>query len=392
MIALSRLVRVVIVTAAALVVVAVRLGAASVLVVTDFGDTGGPGQLRTLINAAAPGDTIVVPAGTIVLAGASGEDANVRGDLDIHKALTIVGAGAALTAVRTAHSDRVLDVHADGSLVLTGVTLADGSVDALTAGGAVRNRGTLRLVLSVVENSLSGGGGGIFNASGGSLFVESTTIRGNVATGISGAGGGVFNFGFVEIADSTLSGNKASGTSASNNGGGFENIGVASLTNVTVSGNTTSGRGGGIFQGAAAGKLQLRNVTIADNTAAIAGGIQDMSIAVHPELVNTIVAANTAGVSADCNGTLLSDGHNLVQDTSLCTIAGDPTGNILGSSAHLMALADNGGPTLTMMPRRSSPAVDAGSNAFCPSTDQRGVSRPRDGGGGLVCDMGAVER
>jgi hypothetical protein len=392
MIGSRRHTRVVIVAAAVFMSFVARPGAASVLVVSSLGDTGAPGQLRTLINAAAPGDTIVVPQGTIVLAGAAGDDADAAGDLDIHKALTIVGAGAALTAIRIDHTDRVLDVHADGSLVLTGVTLADGSVDSLTPGGAVRNRGTLRLVLSVIENSFSGGGGGIFNDSAASLFVESTTIRGNVSTGISGAGGGVFNFGFVEMADSTISGNKASGTSASNNGGGFENIGDATLTNVTISGNTTSGRGGGIFQGASAGKLVLRNVTISDNTASIAGGIQDMAFGPHPELVNTIVAGNTAGTSRDCDGTVTSLGYNLVHNIVGCTIAGDPTGNILGSPARLLPLADNGGPTWTMMPRRASPAVDAGLNAACPLTDQRGVARPRDDGGGLVCDMGAVER
>src|SRR5262249_50579535 len=255
----------IVVAAVVLVGAAARPSGASVLVVTDLGDTGAPGQLRTLINAAAAGDTIVVPPGTIALSGAAGEDANATGDLDIHKALTIVGAGAALPAIRIAHTDRVLDVHADGRLVLSGVTLADGAVDSLTPGGAVRNSGTLRLVLSVVENSASGGGGGIFNDPGASLFVESTTIRGNLATGLSGGGGGIFNFGVAEIAESTISGNKSSGTSSSNNGGGFENAGVASLTNVTVSGNATSGRGGGIFQAASGGKLTLRNVTIADN-------------------------------------------------------------------------------------------------------------------------------
>src|SRR3954468_12758859 len=165
---------------AAVFAAAARPSGATVLLVTDLGDSGGAGQLRTLINAAAPGDTIVVPPGTIVLGGAAGEDANTKGDLDIHKALTIVGAGAALTAIRTPHTDRVLDVHADGSLVLSGVTLGDGAVDSATPGGGVRNRGTLRLVLSIVENGFGGGGGGIFNDSGASLFVQSATIRDNV--------------------------------------------------------------------------------------------------------------------------------------------------------------------------------------------------------------------
>ena len=41
----------------------------------------------------------------------------------------------------------------------------------------------------------------------------------------------------------------------------------------------------------------------------------------------------------------------------------------------------------------SSPAIDAGDPAYCPATDQRGVSRPFDGNGdGLaICDIGAYE-
>jgi hypothetical protein len=369
--------------------------AASILVVSDLGDTGAPGQLRTLINAAASGDTIVVPPGTIVLSGAAGDDMNASGDLDIRTTLTIVGAGAALTNILINHTDRLLDVHAAGNLVLSGVTLGDGAVDAATAGGAVRNRGRLRLVLSVVQNSFSGGGGGIMNEFGGTLFIQSSTIRGNVATGISGAGGGILNFGLVEIDESTLSGNKASGTSASNNGGGFENIGDAALRNVTISGNETSGRGGGVFQGASAGKLTLRNVTIAGNTARIAGGgIQDMARGPHAELVNTIVARNAAGVSDDCDGTIASAGYNLIQDTAGCVITGDPTGNILGVNPRLKPLGDYGGPTETMALKPASPAIDAGSAAACPVTDQRGVARPQDGDGDAipVCDIGAYER
>src|SRR5439155_19143975 len=68
---------------------------AAILVVTDCGDTtpgGGPGQLRRLMNDAASGDTIVIPACTIQLTGATNEDANQSGDLDIRKGLIIQGA------------------------------------------------------------------------------------------------------------------------------------------------------------------------------------------------------------------------------------------------------------------------------------------------------------
>jgi hypothetical protein len=63
-------------------------------------------------------------------------------------------------------------------------------------------------------------------------------------------------------------------------------------------------------------------------------------------------------------------------------IAADPrlTGPFTGT-AYGMALA------------AGSPAIDAGDNAFCPSTDIRGIARPMDGDrdGNTVCDMGAYE-
>ena len=40
-------------------------GSAATFTVTDFGDSGASGQLRTLITQVASGDTIVIPAGTI---------------------------------------------------------------------------------------------------------------------------------------------------------------------------------------------------------------------------------------------------------------------------------------------------------------------------------------
>jgi hypothetical protein len=47
-------------------------------------------------------------------------------------------------------------------------------------------------------------------------------------------------------------------------------------------------------------------------------------------------------------------------------------------------LANNGGPTLTVLPQTGSPAVTAGHN--CPATDQRGVAR-----NSATCTAGAVE-
>ncbi|MEX0993679.1 MAG: choice-of-anchor Q domain-containing protein [Solirubrobacterales bacterium] len=65
---------------------------------------------------------------------------------------------------------------------------------------------------------------------------------------------------------------------------------------------------------------------------------------------------------------MTSTSHNLIENTVGCTVAGDTTGNIVGSDPALGPLDDNGGPTETHAPLAGSPAIDAGSGDCPPST------------------------
>jgi hypothetical protein len=99
---------------------------------------------------------------------------------------------------------------------------------------------------------------------------------------------------------------------------------------------------------------------------------------------NTIIANSSAG--GDCvivGGTIGTNSNNLVEDGS-CSAGGV---NFLTGDPLLGLLRDNGGPTQTMALLTGTPAIDAGSLADCPATDQRGVSRPQGAG----CDIGSFE-
>jgi hypothetical protein len=89
-------------------------------------------------------------------------------------------------------------------------------------------------------------------------------------------------------------------------------------------------------------------------------------------------------------------GPTLIQDTNGCEIQGDP--RLLINADPLLdgGLADNGGRAQGDTPTQNeqtikladgSPAIDAGDNGSCETTDENGVARPA----GDNCDLGAVE-
>ena len=124
--------------------------------------------------------------------------------------------------------------------------------------------------------------------------------------------------------------------------------------------------------------LTLQHVTLNDNMSSSGGGIYVGNNATL-KYINTIIAHST---NEDCvdHGTIHADcTHNLVTDGSC--------GALLDDDPMLGLLANNGGPTLTHALLSGSPAIDAGHNGYCTTTDQRGVSRPQ----GAACDIGAFE-
>ena len=135
----------------------------------------------------------------------------------------------------------------------------------------------------------------------------------------------------------------------------------------------------------------LSNSTISGNSAGSAGGIYYVRGNSYTiEISNTILNAGALGENIVNNGgTVTSHGYNLSSDDGGGLLNGP--GDQINTDPLLGPLRNHGGPTLTHMPMRGSPAIDAGDPSFTPPPDhdQRGACFLRVFGGRI--DVGSVE-
>lgn len=383
---------------------------AATFTVTKTGDTNDGScdntdcSLREAVIAAntmVGTDTIEIPAGTYVLSlGGRNENAAASGDLDIAGDMTISGSATGATTIDANGLDRVFHIRS-GQVALSGMTLKGGDPGDGEVGLAILNAATLTLTqVSIRDNSNAAVFGTIYNTH------KLTIIRSLFSSNTTTSGGCLYSDGgTTSISESTLSGNTSgqacilnnsgevtidrttiNGNTSKSNSGGIYSAATLTITNSTLSGNTAAsaaGDGGAIFIGA--GTTNLNHVTITANVAQrYGGGVYRSGGTLN--LKNTIIASNTANGRPDCYGTLNSQGYNLIQDTTDCTIGGDTTGNVIGRDPRLGSLASNGGSTQTHLLQSGSPAIDGGSG--CLATDQRGFVRGSANG---LCDIGAYE-
>ena len=220
------------------------------------------------------------------------------------------------------------------------------------------------------------------------LTIRDTTITGNVvdfANGNSNGGGiDVFNTSGAGVDDahftldmehSTVAGNQAS------DGAGLAlSDGTTTLTNDTISGNSGTGVGGGIAADATVTDLTFDTIAGNSTTAAGGGGNLALQGAATVHLGESVVAGGLAGGSpSDCSssgGAPDSSGYNVIDDA---TCGAPATGDVVGQSALLGVLADNGGATQTLLPASNNPAVGVVPSAVTwgtgVATDQRGEGR-----------------
>ncbi|HCU25144.1 MAG TPA: hypothetical protein DF383_09005 [Deltaproteobacteria bacterium] len=341
-------------------------------------------------------DVINVAAGNYTDTGGTEAFAEISAGNNVN----IVGAGAQNTVLNCPGNSgcRGMMVSSGATVSASNLTIQNGQDSSTDAEGTgIRNSGNLTLNNVIIQNNntFDSDGGGIFNGSFDPMEPPATLL----------------------ILNSTISGNRARGTGGgiANGGGGNDMaVGVLTMVNCTVSGNTSgtdsdgNSAGGGIFNHNGS-STTLFNVTIANNTANNTNGTVNGGGGIHNNggnlfINNTLIADNNDASSADANDCLgvigSTEGHNLVEDTTGCTLAGTIAGNITGVDPTLGALADNGGPTPTHALLESSVAIDSGDPAGCidntganQTTDQRGSNRPVAGisGDAPVCDIGAFE-
>jgi hypothetical protein len=284
--------------------------------------------------------------------------------------------------------------------------------------GGIYASGNLSIVDSAITGNSGSRVGGVAVFSGyspgyygsGSILgynveITRSTINANQATcSFSPCAGGIFSDlgNRITIGESTISGNTAAGPVDLVAGGIYVNDAQLNIVNSTLAQNSAHGNnfvsGGISLSGADYGNSLIASTTISANSAISynaganvrSGVLLAYGGTTSVQLRNSIIAGNANGTDVGVSGS-----SNVMTACVAGTIANiapfntDPT-NRFTDAPGLGPLQDNGGPTWTMAPLPGSVAIDAGNNAFAPSShDQRGPGFPRVLHGAI--DIGAVE-
>ena len=376
-----------------------------------------PGDYATIqaaINAASPGDTVLVAPGTYA------------GPVDFQaKAITLAStSGRNVTTISGGSTTPVVTINANAGEqpVLNGFTITGGSNGGVTTSGGpalIENN-------SITNNAVCNNGGGV-DASFSSATIRDNVISGNYESGCSGDfGGGVSigGAGSVQLLHNVISGNSAT------EGGGVSLFAAAAAvvdSNVISDNNTTSGPGGGIWVVNGQSQVSITNNVITGNRGFPGGGIDESvpfgdrgafifnntlvgnvaspGSAINMEgfdnqanIVNNILESSTSASVLNCDTLYQAQPPVVLNNDAISTGGGTA---YAGSCSGLQGKNGNfsadpqfvNGAAGDYHLQFSSPAIDAGANTSAPTLDIEGTTRPLDGNfdGVAVTDLGAFE-
>ncbi|HEY3290754.1 MAG TPA: choice-of-anchor Q domain-containing protein, partial [Anaerolineae bacterium] len=382
-------------------VVSAQPAMATTRTVTTTADSGS-GSLRQAVLDSAPGDTIVFSTVTF----GTPQTVLLSAAIEISRSVTIDGSTVVFTPTLSGGaSSGVFNINADSTLSITRLSLANsqnsngGAVNvapfaaavmahlvfnnnSATLGGAIYNDGRVVMTDTVLMSNTAVYGGAIYNR--GALSAQGIVVMGNTAL----YGGAIRNYGIFGFFTPTLQVNRSAiYNNSATSGGGINSVSPAiiTITNTTIAGNIAQNVGGGIFNGTEV-VLRLVNSTIYSNTALFSGG--GITSTGEVSAVNTIFSNNAGGNCAISLGYFHDLGNNL-ENTNTCGLgAYAQTHSLVNTNARLGQFGLNAPGFVPTVPlQRGSPAINAGLDTACPSTDARGVVRPQGG----RCDIGAYE-
>lgn len=273
-------------------------------------------------NSAAPADGSTVTVSNVGGAIYNADDAKLSINGTRFEGNTAAIAGAVNNQYDSSH--------------ITGITNAFfvNNTASLSAGGALRNQGTIDSISGTTfEGNTAGNGGALWNGAGGTITnITDTTFTGNKSTNDAVGGGAITNAGDIKkINATTFTDNSAAG-----NGGAINNVkgGKASITlsDTTFTGNTADGNGGALYNGGnltfsgnntfsgntAAGQANdiynAGSITVADGTTTLGSGLTQAATGTITVNGGTLDMASGSSLSFDENSTLTIDGGTFVAD------------------------------------------------------------------------------
>jgi len=333
---------------------------------TNDGTCNADCSLREAIGAAnaAPGSSVIVPAGTYILTLFGYlDDNNTSGDLDIKANMTISSATGTKPIIQEMPGsyDRVMHTLTDTNVILNNVVISNGTGNI---GGGIYALGNLSLNnVDVISNSASWGGGlymdghvltinggtwqknsagsiggGLVNVAGnaamsGTTFISNTAARGGAVASSSNFSGTLF--GGLTLTNVQILSNTAPLTDSL--GGGIYNNSPLTLTAVNVRYNQSGGTGGGLYNTGLTTTISISGSQFVSNTAILGGGGGIFNYA-PMNITNTLVQSNTAtgGGGINNNGGTVTVSGGLIANNK-ATDSGGSGGGI--RTANYMKLS-----------------------------------------------------